>query len=104
MQQDGQGLCVAAEAEVIVWGSNVRGQLGDGMGGGKWGWAEFPVVITQGPILSPSLADSGSMKPRDRATVVQVAVGHSHNLARMSGTESSMVEDMPCSCTLIGFV
>ena len=27
MQQDGQGLCVAADAEVIVWGSNVWGQI-----------------------------------------------------------------------------
>jgi hypothetical protein len=42
--------------------------------------------------LSISLpSHSGLLKPRDRTTVVQVAVGHSHDLARMRGTESCMV-------------
>jgi len=92
LRQEGAGLCVADDAELLVWGSNVRGQLGDGEGGGKWGRAEFPVVLTKGPQLyNAEHRKAGSIaKGKGYAAVapvskiVEVAVGHSHNLARLS--------------------
>jgi len=91
MQQEGAGLCIADDAELLVWGSNVRGQLGDGKGGAKWGRAEFPVVLTKGPQLyyaEPSQGSMGTGKGHAITAaggkIVQVAVGHSHNLVLLS--------------------
>jgi len=117
MKQAGAGLCIADDAELLVWGSNVRGQLGDGKGGAKWGRAEFPVVLTKGPQLyyaEPSKGSTATGKGHAITAyssgmsvsvglfcsvigqflglfltlvrtaggkIVEVAVGHSHNLA-----------------------
>ena len=97
MRQEGKGVCVAGDAAVLVWGSNIRGQLGDGGGGHRWGQREFPVVLTEGAHLPRATAASppppaslrqGSSGGADVTTeagagdrVVQIATGHSHCMA-----------------------
>ena len=96
LKQEDAGLCVAEEAEVLVWGSNVRGQLGDGLGGQKWGRAEFPVVLTKGPPLyyththiPPNISQGGgggggAGGAGSGNKVVQVVTGHSHTLVLLA--------------------
>ena len=82
------GCCWSLQGDVMVWGSNVRGQLGDGTGGQKWGRAEFPVVLSKGPELYHTFAAAQAAGPSSMteigSKVVQVSTGHSHSLVLLA--------------------